>query len=75
MFRFGNFITEYIKVKNEKVEQIQFWENFLGKFVFHEAKKKLNSLRFVIIVNHFTSVVGKVVNILFVGFWYKKHYI
>ena len=41
MFRFEDFITEYIKVKNEKVEQIQLWEKFLGKFAFHEAKKKI----------------------------------
>ena len=51
------------KLKKHNIEK----KNKLGKFVFHEAKK-VNSLRFVTIMNHFTTVVGNVLNILFVGF-------
>ena len=66
---FCDSITKYfVNFKYEKVEETHFLrKSFLDKVVFHEIKN-VNSLRFLIIVNHFTTVVGNAANILFVGF-------
>ena len=55
------------KEKQKKLKKHNFKQKPLGKFVFDETKK-VNNLRFLIIMNHFTAVVGNVVNNLFVGF-------
>ena len=67
MLSFWGFIIKYVKCKQEKKKNTILSENILGKFVFHETKK-VNNLRFLIIVNHFTAVMGNVVNNLFLGF-------
>ena len=41
---FWTFITKYAKSKQEKVEETQFKQKLLGKFVSHETKK-MNTLR------------------------------
>ena len=66
MLRFCNFIIKYVKIKREKVEKTQVYEKKLGTVVFHETKR-VNKLPFVIVLNHFTIVVGNIVNI-FCGF-------
>ena len=66
MLRFCNFIIKYVKIKREKVEKTQVYEKKLGTVVFHETKR-VNKLPFVTVLNHFTIVVGNIVNI-FCGF-------
>ena len=54
---FWNFITKYVKFKDNS-EETQFSEK---KVVFHEIKK-VNSSRFVVVMSHYTVVAGNVVN-------------
>ena len=63
----GILLVNMLNLSVKKLKKYNFKQKPLGKFVFHETKK-LNNLRFLIIVNHFTAVMGNVVNNLFLGF-------
>ena len=65
MLRFCDFIIKYVKIKQAKVEETQFYEKKLGTVVFHETKR-VNKLPFVIVVNHITIVVRNMVYFLWV---------
>ena len=65
MLRFCDFIIKYVKIKQAKVEETQFYEKTLGTVVFHEIKR-VNKLPFVIVVNHITIVVRNMVYFLWV---------
>ena len=51
----------------KKLKKHNFKKKFVGKFVFHETKK-VNSLRFVVTMSHYTAVAGNLVNILLLDF-------
>ena len=57
----------------KKLKKHNFKKIFVARVVFHKTKN-MSSLRFAITMNHFTTMVGNVANILFVRFLHKNHY-